>query len=162
MSRPKKEIDGDLVQKLAEIQCTGREMAAICECDEKTLRNRFSAEIAKGREVGKMALRRKQWATAQQGNVAMLIWLGKQWLGQSDKSQVEMTEVQPVAAADMERYRETIRKETGYLDYLRGHSEGNGDTGLVGQSGDSGMGAGRAPGNGRPGANGTGRSDQPG
>jgi hypothetical protein len=30
-------------------------------------------------------LRRLQWKLARAGNATMLIWLGKQWLGQTDK-----------------------------------------------------------------------------
>ena len=33
----------------------------------------------------KIELREKQWELAMMGNVQMLIWLGKQYLGQSDK-----------------------------------------------------------------------------
>ena len=33
----------------------------------------------------KRELREKQWEVAMEGNVQMLIWLGKQHLGQSDK-----------------------------------------------------------------------------
>ncbi|HLC04806.1 MAG TPA: hypothetical protein VJK02_17360 [Anaerolineales bacterium] len=35
-----------------------------------------------------MSLRRLQLAKAKRGNVVMLIWLGKQFLGQSDKREV--------------------------------------------------------------------------
>ena len=35
--------------------------------------------------AGKMSLRREQWRSAEKGNVTMQIWLGKQWLGQTDK-----------------------------------------------------------------------------
>jgi hypothetical protein len=38
--------------------------------------------------VGRMSLRRKQWKAAEDGNTTMLVWLGKQYLGQSDKSEV--------------------------------------------------------------------------
>ena len=37
----------------------------------------------------KIELREKQWELAMMGNVQMLIWLGKQYLGQSDKPQVK-------------------------------------------------------------------------
>lgn len=32
-----------------------------------------------------MSLKRKQWEMAMNGNITMLIWLGKQNLGQTDK-----------------------------------------------------------------------------
>jgi len=32
-----------------------------------------------------MSLRRIQYSTAMEGNATMLVWLGKNWLGQTDK-----------------------------------------------------------------------------
>ena len=37
----------------------------------------------------KARLKELQWMVAEQGNVQMLIWLGNQYLGQSDKPQVK-------------------------------------------------------------------------
>ena len=37
----------------------------------------------------KIALKKKQFDMAMKGNVPMLIWLGKQYLGQMDKQEVE-------------------------------------------------------------------------
>ena len=39
----------------------------------------------KGFESGKASLRRKQYEVAMGGNCTMLVWLGKQYLGQTDK-----------------------------------------------------------------------------
>lgn len=83
--RPLLDIDPEKVEELAAIQCTLVEMAAVFNCDHSTLSKRFSQEIAKGRERGKKSLRRAQWDTALGGNVVMQIWLGKQYLEQSDK-----------------------------------------------------------------------------
>lgn len=85
MARPKKNISEDQVKALAEINCSYAEMAAVLDCDEKTLTNRFSQVIKKGRESGRSSLKRKQWELAMGGNVTMCIWLGKQLLGQTDK-----------------------------------------------------------------------------
>lgn len=42
--------------------------------------------MMKHRDTGKLSLRRAQYRSAiEKGNVAMQIWLGKNWLGQSDK-----------------------------------------------------------------------------
>ena len=46
--------------------------------------------ITKGKDKGKMRLRQMQWKAAEGGNVSMLIWLGKQVLGQSDKQELEL------------------------------------------------------------------------
>ena len=39
----------------------------------------------KDKELRLVELRKKQFEMAMDGNVQMLIWLGKQYLGQSDK-----------------------------------------------------------------------------
>jgi len=83
--RPKIELDRELITKLARIQCSNPEIAAIMGCHPDTLRDNYSTELDKGRQMGKTSLRRKQWKVAMGGNVAMLIWLGKQYLDQSEK-----------------------------------------------------------------------------
>lgn len=85
MARPQLEIDENQLEKLASIMCTMKEMAAFFGCSVDTLENRFSDVIKTGREKGTASLRRMQYAAAEKGNTAMLIWLGKQYLGQSDK-----------------------------------------------------------------------------
>tara|TARA_A100001201_G_scaffold41729_1_gene42726 strand:- start:167 stop:499 length:333 start_codon:yes stop_codon:yes gene_type:complete len=85
VGRPKKELDIDIIQKLASIMCTNVEIAQVVGCHADTLADNFSEYLKKGREEGKISLRRLQWTKAQNGNTTMLIWLGKQWLGQKDK-----------------------------------------------------------------------------
>ena len=85
IGRPLLPIDEKLVHKLAAIHCTMEEIAATCNCSVDTLENRFSDIIQKAREEGKASLRRMQYQKAQEGNVTMMIWLGKQLLGQREK-----------------------------------------------------------------------------
>lgn len=85
MARPQVEIDESVVEKLASIQCTMIEIAAVVGCSVDTLERRFADTIKTGRAKGRSSLRRLQWEAAQKGSNAMLIWLGKQLLGQSDK-----------------------------------------------------------------------------
>jgi len=79
-----------LVRKLASIQCTDEEIAAGLGCSQDTLargRKRepdLDAAILEGRANGRMSLRRAQYRKAMEGNPAMLIWLGKQVLGQRE------------------------------------------------------------------------------
>jgi hypothetical protein len=40
----------------------------------------------RGIKAGKSNLRRLQFKQAEQGNSAMLVWLGKQYLNQADKN----------------------------------------------------------------------------
>jgi len=85
MARPKKyNIDTGQVEKLASFGCTNIEIACFFGCDESLIRKSYSEFLIKGRQRGKRRLRQMQWKAAQNGSVPMLIWLGKQVLGQSD------------------------------------------------------------------------------
>lgn len=86
MARPVKPIDEELLKRLCTILCTTEEMAAILEVSKDTLERRYAAEIKQWREGGKMSLRRAQYQAAMKGNTTLLVWLGKQHLGQSDKT----------------------------------------------------------------------------
>ena len=84
--RPKKFVDLELVERLAHIQCTHSEIASALAVSVDTLtRHKQFAEVYKrGAEGGRKSLRRMQFESANRGNVVMQIWLGKQYLGQSD------------------------------------------------------------------------------
>jgi len=65
-------------------------------------------ELLKGRGGRRLSLKRAQWKSAMGGNVAMLIWLGKQDLGQSDKGTegedaIEMATKITIALKEMHR-----------------------------------------------------------
>ena len=98
MARPKKEVDFKLLDSLCAIQCTGEEIAAIIGVDYDTLNSHikekygvgFSDYFKEKSAFGKASLRRKQWALAD-SNPAMAIFLGKNYLGQADKREVEET-----------------------------------------------------------------------
>ena len=86
VGRPKLDIDAEQVTRLARLHCTMQEMADFFGCHRETLRENFSPQIDKGRSEGNISLRRKQWQMAvEKGNVVMLIWLGKQMLGQRNE-----------------------------------------------------------------------------
>lgn len=84
MARPKIQIDAKQVQDLASVGCKTTEIARLLDCSADTIERRFAGELRKGRENLKISLRQWQLAAAKKGNVVMLIWLGKQYLGQSD------------------------------------------------------------------------------
>lgn len=84
VGRDKKIIPPQEVQKLASIGCKNQEIADWFGIDENTLTYNFSVEILKGREQLKQSLRRAQISLALSGNATMLIWLGKNILGQSE------------------------------------------------------------------------------
>ncbi len=89
MGRPRKPIDPDLVEKLAAIACTDGEIAEFFGVNESTIKRRFAPLLKKGRAVGKISIKRKQFDAALAGSVPLLIWLGKQYLGQRDKVETE-------------------------------------------------------------------------
>lgn len=101
--RPKFVIDYELIKKLALIQCTIEEIANFIECSTKTLERdkEFCRVYKKHMDEGRMSLRRKQWRAAEEGNTTMLVWLGKQYLGQKDKSEMNATVYQPKKLVDM-------------------------------------------------------------
>ncbi len=90
--RPKKEIDYDTVEKLASIMCTQDEIAEFLEISTRTLQrdDEFCRLYKKGIDKGKMSLRRHQFELAKR-NTAMAIFLGKNYLRQSDKQEHEIS-----------------------------------------------------------------------
>lgn len=90
MARPKIEIDANEVYKLAQLGCKNEEIASWFNCSAQTIETRFQPEIDKGKAELRMSLRRWQLSAAQKGNVAMLIWLGKQMLGQRDVQAISL------------------------------------------------------------------------
>ena len=84
VGRDKAVIPPEEVYKLANIGCKDTEIADWFGIDGNTLRYNFSVELTKGRLALNMSLRRAQIQTALSGNPTLLIWLGKQYLGQSD------------------------------------------------------------------------------
>jgi hypothetical protein len=85
VGRDKKVIPPREVQKLAEIGCKDIEICVWFGIDENTLTYNFRRELDVGREHLKQSLRRAQIALALSGNPTMLIWLGKNILGQTDQ-----------------------------------------------------------------------------
>ena len=49
---------------------------------------------------GKASLRRRQYKLAEEGNPTMLIWLGKQWLGQSEKKEITIADKEELTPWD--------------------------------------------------------------
>jgi hypothetical protein len=89
--RPKVDINIDDFVKLCEMQCTRKEIAGFFDCEEGALdrwiKETFGATymvvFERFRSAGLLSLRRSQFQMSEK-NVAMAIWLGKQYLGQKD------------------------------------------------------------------------------
>jgi AraC-like DNA-binding protein len=77
-------VNPDEVYKVAAIGSTDREIARWFGMNEDTLRYNFADILATAREDLKQSLRMAQVKLALSGNATMLIWLGKQILGQQE------------------------------------------------------------------------------
>ena len=90
--------DWKQVDNLCGIHCTGSEIAAFFGVEYKTLERackrdndvKLGEYIAQKAMRGNISLRRSQWKAQESGNTAMLIFLGKNYLNQKDKSDVEI------------------------------------------------------------------------
>lgn len=83
--RPRIELDRSQLVAFARAGCTNEEIAGAFGVSEETLSNNYSEELRLGRADGRVSLRTTQMMLAEHGNVNMLIWLGKQYLGQADR-----------------------------------------------------------------------------
>jgi hypothetical protein len=100
--RPRLETNWDEFDALCALQCTLAEIAAQFGFSEDTIERAVKREqgmsfadyfAKKGRAVSYL-FRRKQFELAMAGNPTMLIFLGKQWLGQSDRQEINPQEVE--------------------------------------------------------------------
>lgn len=88
VGRPQIEIDEDLLLKLAEIQCTNKEIAYCLGVSIDTLKRRFADLIDKGRSIGNMRLKRAMWKNAiDNEHAVMQIYLSKVLLGYRENSE---------------------------------------------------------------------------
>lgn len=92
---PHKIIDWAIVEELMEAGCSGVEIAAYFDVCNQTFYERVANEKKmtytdykeKMVQRGNIPLKKKQYDEALNGNVTLLIWLGKCRLGQTDKPQ---------------------------------------------------------------------------
>jgi hypothetical protein len=114
MARPRIEIDFENFKKLCGLQCTLSEIASFFTCSEDTIErwckrelNLSFADAFKMYSVnGKISLRRWQFKMAEH-NVTMAIWLGKQWLGQTDKREIAVSDIDQNIVNEVEKIVES-------------------------------------------------------
>ena len=95
----KRVIDEEEVDSLARLWCSYTEIADFLQLPIETVKYNFRENITKGRAETKQALRKAQIKVALSGNTTMLIWLGKNILGQSD-SQIDKEGAEPLPWSD--------------------------------------------------------------
>lgn len=99
--RPQAKVRKDIFENLCAIQCTEQEIAAVLGIDISTLQkwckkeygDSFTHVYAEKRLNGKASLRRMQWKHAEK-TPAMAIFLGKNYLNQSDSPEKLKAEIE--------------------------------------------------------------------
>jgi hypothetical protein len=97
----------ELGQKAA-LGMSSRRLAAYFEIDRKTMTDHYGDIIEKQRAIAEAELLKAQWKSALKGNPTLLVWLGKQLLGQADKP--ENKDAEKMVAARHELELKDIRK----------------------------------------------------
>lgn len=120
MARPRIEIDTEQFEKLCFMQCTLKEIAGWFKCSEDTierwckreLKMSFADAYERYSAGGKISLRRYQWKMAEH-NCSMAIFLGKQYLGQSDQQELKVSKSDDETIKEMEQYFNDKRTSAG-------------------------------------------------
>lgn len=115
--RPQKEIDKKQFENLCGLQCTEQEILDWFEISDKTLNSwckrtygmSFSETFKQKRGKGKISLRRTQWKLAEK-SATMAIFLGKNYLGQSDNPGVNVEEEKETEDALSKSLKELAEK----------------------------------------------------
>ena len=118
LARPRKEVDFELADKAAALFCNGEEIASLCKVSYDTLEKRikdlgyasFADWYGERTADTVKSLRRKQLEMALKGDRVMLIWLGKNLLGQAEK--LEQTTTDKKVYVNVFENENPIRKNT--------------------------------------------------
>jgi len=113
MARPVIEIKKEQFESLCNLQCTLDEIAGFFKCSSDTIerwcKRTYNQSFADTYKVysqnGKISLRRLQFKLAEK-SYAMAIWLGKQYLGQTDKIEATTSFEDLTPLADLIRRKE--------------------------------------------------------
>lgn len=96
MGRPPADIDEEQLRRLAAMQCTHEEIAAFFGVHRNTISNRFGEVVEQERNKAKASLRRRMFQEAVEGDARMMIWLSKQYLGMSEKTEHQGDGLRPL------------------------------------------------------------------
>lgn len=119
MARPRIEIDEEQFKGLCSLQCTLSEIASFFKCSEDTIERwckrelhmSFADAYKRYSVGGRISLRRWQFRSAENGNTSMLIWLGKQYLGQKEHQEISIDRSVDETIKEMEAYFSEREKE---------------------------------------------------
>lgn len=120
--RPKIELNWEVFEAMCVSHCTLWEIADYFRCSvdsvqracKRQFKMSFAVYYAQKASVGKTSLRRKQFQTAMgkgPGSASMQIWLGKQWLGQTDSVEVSGPNGGPIPHEIEMKDRPTLERE---------------------------------------------------
>jgi lambda repressor-like predicted transcriptional regulator len=116
MARPRKTVDESRIIELASKGHTLKGIAAMCGISYATLHRRFATACEKGEELCNDALRVRQIERALAGSDTMLIWLGKQRLGQRDKQELTGSDGGPLQVFPWDQVLEARKQRHGQSD----------------------------------------------
>jgi hypothetical protein len=102
MARPRLKLSGETVCGMASVGATNVEIAEFLGCSVDTLTRRFAEDLRKQRAGLRIGLRKAQVRVALKGNVAMLIWLGKQMLDQSETTELSADQIEQMSVEQLE------------------------------------------------------------
>ena len=117
--RKRKVVNTESIVELSALGCTVQEIATALKISVSLIKSRFAADVREGRVKLQKSLRKAQVSSAiDRGSVPMQIWLGKQLLGQSDKSEVathdtRQSERQALTMAEIEQFRAIMTAALG-------------------------------------------------
>ena len=95
--RPKIQLDKEQIKKLAELQCTIKEIAYIMNCSHDTIKRNAQDSLDYGYASGKIKLRRAMFRNAcENQNAAVQIFLAKNLLGMSDNGLIDSDDNAPL------------------------------------------------------------------
>lgn len=100
IGRPNKEIDWNVLDAVLQYGASKLDCADLLNVSEDTVdkkikqSHKMTFSEYREKKMGKMRIKllQKQYEVAMNGNVALLIWLGKQHLGQSEKQEIDVGE----------------------------------------------------------------------
>lgn len=89
IGRPRKVLDAEKIAHFIAKGFTVEYVADYFGVSESTLYDNYSEALRKGRVFRNSCLQAKQFHSAMvKNNTVMQIWLGKQWLGQKDRTDI--------------------------------------------------------------------------